>query len=287
MTAVQLRVEPVAKPWGRRALLPWHADVAAGARSIGELIYRLPAGAAAPPLLLKALFTRERLSVQVHPGDAAAKTLGHACGKDEAWIVLAAEPGAATGLGLKAEVSEAALRAAAMDGSIVDMLDWRPVAAGDVIYVEAGTIHAVGGGITLIEVQQNLDLTFRLYDYGSDRPLQLDAALRVARREPQPTVQPAGCIGDRQILSSGGKFTIERIRLDGAARLAPAGGRPVWAAVIAGAGRFDAAAFGKGQVWYCDAATTVAGSAELLLAYPGGDPVASLWTGTTALEAAA
>ena len=98
-------------------------------------------------------------------------------GKDECWLILGAEPNAELGLGLKAPADVAALRAAAQDGSIVDMVDWRPAHAGEFFYNAAGTIHAIGGGLTLVEVQQNSDCTYRLFDYGRPRDLHLDDGL--------------------------------------------------------------------------------------------------------------
>ncbi|MGC7532480.1 hypothetical protein ACPWML_26035, partial [Pandoraea pneumonica] len=76
------------------------------------------------------------------------------------------------------------LRAAAKDGSIVALLDWKPVRAGDFWYAPAGTIHAIGAGLSLIEIQQNVDVTYRLYDYGSNRELHLDEAVEAARPAP-------------------------------------------------------------------------------------------------------
>lgn len=107
------------------------------------------------------LFTAEKLSVQVHPDDAFARDHGFRRGKDEAWLILAAEPGATIALGTLEVMSREELRAAALDGSIEHKLFWKPVKTGDVLYSPAGTVHAIGGGLTLIEVQQNIDLTQR------------------------------------------------------------------------------------------------------------------------------
>ncbi len=287
MTAVRLQPEMVAKPWGRHVLAPWSADLAADTAPIGELIYRLPAGQDNAALLLKAIFTSERLSVQVHPTDAAAREVGLPHGKDEAWIVLAADPGATIGFGLTRPAGAAELRAAAETGVIVDLLDWRPVAAGSVFNVSAGTIHAIGGGVTVLEVQQNLDVTYRMHDYGRGRPLHLDAALAVARREPSPAAAPPREFDDRTILIDGPRFVVERLRLDQPLALIPAPGRPVWLAVTAGSGTADGAPIAAGEVWYCDGHAEIAGHAELLLAYPGGAAVERLWSPAPRLGAAA
>lgn len=132
------------------------------------------------PLLIKLISTRDVLSVQVHPDDATARRHGAASGKAEAWVILDAAPGARVALGLARAVSQADLRDMALSGRIEDELAWFPVRPGDVIDVPCGTIHAIGGGITLYEVQQPADITWRLYDWGRGRELHLDDALEVA-----------------------------------------------------------------------------------------------------------
>jgi mannose-6-phosphate isomerase len=152
-------------------------------KRIGEVWFT---GAPDKPLLVKYLFTSERLSIQVHPNDEQAQARGLPRGKTECWYILDAEPDATLGLGLKQEVSPDRLRAAALDGSIEELMDWRPVRACDFFLVPPGTIHAIGGGISLLEFQQNADVTFRLYDYGRPRELHLDDGVAVARAEPYP-----------------------------------------------------------------------------------------------------
>ena len=171
----------VEKPWGRTELPPMF-DAPAGKR-IGEVWFT---GAPDKPLLVKYLFTSERLSIQVHPNDEQARARGLPQGKSECWYILDAEPDATLGLGLKREVPADELRAAAIDGSIEQLMHWRPVRAGDFFMVPAGTIHAVGAGISLLEFQQNSDVTYRLYDYGRPRELHLDEGIAVARAEPYP-----------------------------------------------------------------------------------------------------
>ncbi|ADR37619.1 mannose-6-phosphate isomerase, type 1 [Oceanithermus profundus DSM 14977] len=139
------------------------------------------------PLMVKFLDTAQWLSVQVHPDDAYARA--HEAesgwlGKAEAWVVLEAEPGAQVIYGVKRPVTRAELRAAALDGSILELLNFVPVQKGDVIYVPPGTIHALGPGLLVYEVSQRSDLTYRLYDYGRGRELHLEKALDVARLEP-------------------------------------------------------------------------------------------------------
>jgi mannose-6-phosphate isomerase len=138
------------------------------------------------PLLAKYIFTSERLSIQVHPNDQQARERGLSQGKNECWFILDADPGATLGLGLKREVSADELRSAALDGTIEQLMDWRPVGAGDFFYVPAGTVHAIGAGISLVEFQQNVDVTYRLYDYGRPRELHLDDGIAVARTGAYP-----------------------------------------------------------------------------------------------------
>lgn len=179
----------VEKPWGRTDVPRAFGDFAG--RRIGEIWFMNPAGDAAP-ILVKFLFTSERLSIQVHPDDQDARAAGYPRGKDECWLVLSADPGAELGVGLTAETTREALRAAALDGSIVEQVDWRASKANDFVYNRAGTIHAIGGGLTVVEVQQNVDCTYRLYDYGRPRELHLDEGLKVAApgpvRDPRDTV---------------------------------------------------------------------------------------------------
>ncbi len=170
----------VERPWGRDRLpAPF---VAPPGQTIGEVWFEPPA--ALDDLLVKYLFTSAALSIQVHPSDAQAPK-GHR-GKEECWLVLAAEPEAKLGIGFHQELSAEAMRAAALDGSIEHLLDWHAVKAGDFFYIPAGTVHAIGAGIALIEIQQNCDITYRLYDYGRPRELHLDAGMAVARGEPYP-----------------------------------------------------------------------------------------------------
>lgn len=177
----RLQAHIVEKPWGRTDVPPGFGDF--GDRRIGEIWFVHPAGDAAP-IMVKFLFTSERLSIQVHPDDDAAQAAGLPHGKDECWLVLAAEADATLGVGLGGTASIDELRSAALDGSIVDRVDWRAAAPGDFVYNPAGTIHAIGGGLTIVEVQQNIDRTYRLFDYGRPRALHLDEGLAVATLGP-------------------------------------------------------------------------------------------------------
>ena len=166
----------VEKPWGCDTL-PAPFTAPAGGR-IGEIWFEPPPELDA--LLAKYLFTSEALSVQVHPDNASAPEGTR--GKEECWLVLDAEPDARLAIGFRRAVSADELRAAAKDGTIEDLLAWHRVARGDFFYLPAGTVHAIGAGLTIAELQQNSDVTYRLYDYGRPRALHLDAALEVAHR---------------------------------------------------------------------------------------------------------
>lgn len=202
----------VAKPWGRDRL-PAPFVAPAGER-IGEVWFEPPA--ALPQLLAKYIFTSEPLSVQVHPS-AGAIARGGLPGeaKEECWLVIDAQPGARLGIGFTDPIAPGQIRAAALDGSIEHLLAWHTVVPGDFFYIPAGTVHAIGAGVGLIEVQQNSDTTYRLYDYGRLRELHLDAALAVVRGEPHPQ-------GLRRQVPSGGAVTLvdgplfRLDRLDGA-----------------------------------------------------------------------
>lgn len=176
-----MRLSPqlVAKPWGRTDIPSYFS---AGPDAIGEVWYNQAAGAL--PILVKWLFTSERLSIQVHPNDAQARACGLSSGKEECWIVTEALPGATLGIGTRHPLTATELRDAALSGAIEDMMDWRPVKPGDWFHIAPGTVHAIGAGVTLVEIQQNADVTYRLYDYGRPRELHLDDGIPVSQAAP-------------------------------------------------------------------------------------------------------
>jgi mannose-6-phosphate isomerase len=176
-----LETKTVEKPWGRDTLPP-PFETPAGKR-IGEIWFEPPRDLL--QLLVKYIFTSEKLSVQTHPSDTQteAKGLGRQ-GKEECWLVIDAEPGATLGIGFNRALDADTMRAAAEDGSIEDLLTWHEVKAGDFFYIPANTVHAIGGGCSIIEVQQNSDITYRLYDYGRPRELHLEEGMAVAKGEP-------------------------------------------------------------------------------------------------------
>jgi mannose-6-phosphate isomerase len=157
------------------------------------------------PLLLKFLDAAQSLSVQVHPDDAqAARMEPPDLGKTEAWVVVAAEPGSMIYAGLQPGVTVEQLAAAIRDGTCPELLHRFQPQPGDCVFLRAGTVHALGGGLLVAEVQQSSDTTFRLYDWnrlgpdGKPRPLHVEQALRVVDfcrgpvhpQPPQPTGRP-------------------------------------------------------------------------------------------------
>jgi len=270
--ATRLAPRAFARPWGRAALPHLFAGFAPPGETIGE-IWHQDQDPGDCRLLVKHLFTAELLSVQVHPDARHAEARGLPCGKDEAWLILDAEPGAVIGLGLKRQVSADELREAACDGSIEQLIDWRPVAAGDVLACPGGTIHVIGGGITLIEVQQNLDLTYRLYDYGRPRELHLDDAVEVAIAGPAPTAPEARPLGEgRELLLAGDSFVLERWRLAASARI-DGTATELLLIPLADGGRLDGAPLGAGEVWRVPGVSSLEPSEglDLLVAYAGSE----------------
>lgn len=159
--------------WGSTNTAPWFPNAAG--QQIGEVWFP------SDRLLLKFLFTQENLSVQVHPGDLyAAKHHNGSPGKTEMWHILRAEPNARIAVGLNRVVSKDELESAARHGSIEEMLQWVTVQPGENYFIPAGTIHAIGAGIALFEIQQKSEITYRLYDWGRGRELHLRQALEVA-----------------------------------------------------------------------------------------------------------
>lgn len=282
MTASRLSSRQVEKLWGR-AELPqgFGAAAAGGGEPIGEIWFQDGRGTEAE-LLVKYLLTREKLSIQVHPDDEAARAAGHRRGKDEAWLVLEAEPGARIGLGLKREMGRDALKAAVAEGRLEALVDWREVAPGDFFYSPAGTIHALGPGLAVVEIQQNVDLTYRLYDYGRDRELQVEAAVAAARPGPFAVSPRRALEPGREILCEGGAFVVERWTRAAGGRLAGEVERPVWLIPLGGGGLIDGEALEPPSVWLVEDQSRVRidEGSEVLFAYPGGSVIEALFVDT-------
>ena len=281
MTIEHASVEIARKPWGRLDLQPW-SSIDASTDPVGELwLERTDKSALNPALLLKLLFTSQPLSIQVHPNDQVARSIGLPNGKTEAWYILSAQPGARIALGLNRHLSPQALREAIRDGSIADLVQWRPVAQGDVIFVPGGTIHAIGADIVLAEIQQRSDTTFRLFDFGRHRELHEDSVVAASEAGPPPTQPPPRRLTDaRLVLVASSHFVFERIDLRANSLWGLKTDREAWILVIEGEGRIERtnATVGDAIFIESDSAGIDVGSSgmSILIAYPGPNPVASL-----------
>jgi mannose-6-phosphate isomerase len=213
--------------------------------------------------LVKLLFTSERLSVQVHPGDEYARQHENSRGKTEMWHILRAEGDARIATGLRVRLTAETLKQACLDGTIVDLLDWEPVQKGETYFIPAGTIHAIGGGVTVCEIQELSDVTYRLYDYGRPRELHLDKGLAVSKLEPANTrATPVPLAEGRQLLVDCSHFRTERLTVEGSATCAGGAKNSVYVA-LEGEGTIADLPFRAG-----DAFEASAGAQPFLVASP-------------------
>jgi len=273
--------EAVPKPWGSTERGPW-CEIGEDGAAIGELwFHRADRQAPPPALLLKLLFTGAPLSIQVHPGDAFARSIGLERGKTEAWYVISAIPDAQVALGLKRRIASDHLRAAILDGSISDLVEWRDVAPDDAILVPAGTIHAIGAGLVIAEIQQRSDSTFRLFDHGRRRDLHLEHALAVADAGPvAPQASTRRLTTARTLLVASPYFVLERVDLPPGSNWMLRSKQEIWFLVLEGHARVGLmnALVGEAVFLEDDEANIAVGREGLkgLLAYVGGAPVANL-----------
>ena len=219
----------VPKVWGSKCLEPWHPNAG---EKIGEVWFE---GVPNLPLLVKFLFTTEPLSVQVHPE-----------GKTEMWHILAAEPGAKIAAGFRETISDERLRASALSGEIEELLEWFEARPGDTFFIPAGTVHAIGAGLTLCEIQQHSDITYRLFDYGRRRELHLDEGVRVSRLGPHAARQSAR----EGVLVSCPFFTTQKLLLAGTMSC-----QARMIILLEGNLEIDGQTAKPGEVWYADAGT--------------------------------
>src|SRR3990170_6644778 len=248
MTIEHAHAHSLPKPWGVVDLRPW-SNAGDDANTIGEIWYERSDSTAVPPsLLLKLLFTNQSLSIQVHPDDTYAQSIGLPNGKTEAWHVLSAAPEAKIALGLNRRLTHEQLRHAIDDGSISDLVVWRPAHPGDTTLVAAGTIHAIGAGLVIAEIQQRSDATFRLFDHGRGRELHIENALAVANAGPADfRVAPTRLTEARTLLASNSHFTFERIELAPNSAWCLEAKHETWLLVVGGsanAGSFELATGG-------------------------------------------
>lgn len=173
------------------------------------------------PILIKLIDAAKPLSIQVHPDDEIAKKLGADGGKTEMWIICEAEKDAFIYYGVKSEIEPNTFSAAILDGSITEYLNKVPVKKGDTFFIEAGTIHAIGAGITICEVQQTSDTTYRLYDYmrkdanGNMRELHIEKGTVASKLVPPSHFYEEGTLnGKEKVLVECPFFTVSRIETD-------------------------------------------------------------------------
>jgi mannose-6-phosphate isomerase len=222
------------KIWGAEDLAPWYLN---SGRKIGEVWFE-----ADVPLLVKFVFTSERLSVQVHPDDAFAAAHENSLGKTEMWYILRADPGAQLAIGFRETISRDRLRESALSGEIEKLLNWINVEAGDAFFIPAGTVHAIGGGLAICEIQQHSDITYRLYDYGRGRELHLEKALQVASTEAiqvKSVMLPIDCQ----------YFHTELARIALPIQYVPAADRFHILTFVSGMGSIASQPFSEGEAW--------------------------------------
>lgn len=237
------------KVWGSTGLSPWFPTPE---EKTGEVWFDSP-----DLPLIKFLFTTERLSVQVHPNDGYAREHENSNGKTEMWHILRAAPGAQVAIGFRKQISAEHMREAALSGEIVSLLSWIRVRPGDTLFVPAGTVHAIGAGLALCEIQQHSDVTYRLYDYGRPRELHLDRGMEVSHLGPAMgrTMLPVRCP----------HFHTERLQISGSHTLEPAA-TPYGLIVLEGEGLLGEEPFVEGAVFRVapGCAVTLGGKASLL-----------------------
>jgi mannose-6-phosphate isomerase len=225
------------KVWGKTRLAPWFPDSPA---PIGEAW--LLAGYDLP-LLVKLLFTSERLSVQVHPEDGEDGPRG----KTEMWYILDAEPGASIALGFREPVTREQLRESTKTGEIEQLLNWVPVHAGETYFAPAHTVHAIGGGIVLCEIQQNSDVTYRLWDYGRPRELHVDQAVAIADLGVHPGAARPVPLGPGLTELVRSKFFVTEL-VEGVRTVPEARPCQIWICV-AGSAKIGGEAVRAGEAW--------------------------------------
>jgi len=230
------------KVWGVTDLSPWFPE---STGKIGEVWFLQPEPGP-QPILVKFIFNSELLSVQVHPEDSYALAHDGIPGKTEMWHILRAEPGAKLALGFRQPVTRERLREAAVSGEIESLLQWFTVSPGETYFIPPGSVHALGAGVTLCEIQQNSDITYRLYDYGRPRELHLDKAVDVASLGAHPGAsKPEG-----GVLASCPYFVTEEAGFTGSTEYKPETDRFHVLVFLNGAGTIAGEPFQAGEVWH-------------------------------------
>jgi mannose-6-phosphate isomerase len=228
------------KVWGKTRLSPWYPD---SEKPIGEVWYL---GRNELPILVKLLFTSQRLSVQVHPADGEDGPAG----KTEMWHILEADPGASIAVGFREPITRERLAQSSRTGEIEQLLNWVPVKPGDTLFSAAHTVHAIGAGLVLCEIQQNSDVTYRLWDYGRAREMHVEKAVPISDLGVHAgAAQPKPLSPSRDELARCKYFATEMARLKPGERFTPTPEKCQLWIVIEGRGRIGAEAFRPGEVW--------------------------------------
>ena len=284
MTVEHTTIRAVHKPWGAVDARPWSRPDPTG-EPIGELWFqRSLKSAPEPALLLKLLFTTQPLSIQVHPDDSFAQAACLPHGKTEAWYILSAAPDARIARGLKRPLSTLQLRAAIEDGSIAAQIEWRRVDKDDVILVPAGTIHSIGAGLVVAEIQQRSDATFRLFDHGRGRELHVENAVAVADANPAPRQAASMRLtAARMSLTGNPYFQLERLDLPPGSTWEFRTDTEAWLLVIEGDARIGGMNTFIGESIFIDRDQTRVnagtGGAKVLAAYVGARAAPDLLVG--------
>ena len=224
------------------------------------------------PVLIKFIDAKKDLSVQVHPSDEYAEKYENGQnGKTEMWYVVDADENSQLVCGLTERIGAAEFRAKAENGTLEDCLNRVSVKKGDSFFITPGTVHAIGAGLLIAEIQENSNLTYRIYDYnrtdrnGNKRPLHLDRALDVAVLEPYV---PAGRNGGSGVICSCDYFTVDRIDLTGGDfRICVDGSSFQVLLCIGGEGDADGLHFSKGDCMFIpagDRTVVISGNAAIL-----------------------
>lgn len=240
--AAPLRLTPSLreKVWGRTQLQPWFPD---SPQPVGEVWYLADRDL---PLLVKLLFTSERLSVQVHPDDGEDGPRG----KTEMWHILDTAPGASIALGFREPVSRRQLLESTATGEVEQLLNWIEVQPGETYFTPAHTVHAIGAGVVLCEIQQNSDITYRLWDYGRPRELHVEKAVPISDLTRHPgAVQPVPISPGRERLVEAKHFVTELATLQAGDSHTPAPQNCHLWICLEGKGTIGVESYRKGEVW--------------------------------------
>lgn len=221
----QTELTPVAESWE----LSFHPDGATrveDGRALEEVFPREAWGTHCKrfdrfPMLIKLIDAAQNLSVQVHPSDAFALANENSYGKTEAWYVVAAEPGAGLYVGFSRDVTQEEFECAIKAGTLTELLNFYEVKPGECYFIPAGTIHAIGAGCLIYEVQQNSNITYRVFDYGrvdkngNPRELHVEKALRVTELKKYEKHAPSATLSGDELLAACAYFRLERLQVTG------------------------------------------------------------------------